>query len=46
MAARHAVACVWLMGLHRTTGSGPPMAGHIAYRMEQIRRCLATEERR
>jgi Ser/Thr protein kinase RdoA (MazF antagonist) len=46
MAARHAVACVWLMGLHRTTGSGPPMAEHIAYRMEQIRRCLATEERR
>jgi Ser/Thr protein kinase RdoA (MazF antagonist) len=46
MAARHAVACVWLAGLHRTTGSGPPLDEHIAYRMEQIRGCLAAAERR
>jgi Ser/Thr protein kinase RdoA (MazF antagonist) len=41
MAARHAAACVWLLGLHRTAGRGPPLAEHIAYRMEQIRHCLA-----
>jgi Ser/Thr protein kinase RdoA (MazF antagonist) len=41
MAARHAAACVWLLGLHRTTGSGPPLAEHVAYRMDQIRDCLA-----
>jgi hypothetical protein len=36
MAARHANACVWLVGLHRTTGTGPPFAEHIAYRMDAI----------
>jgi Ser/Thr protein kinase RdoA (MazF antagonist) len=41
MAARHAEVCVWLFGLHRTTGAGPPIAEHVAYRMEAIRRCLA-----
>jgi Ser/Thr protein kinase RdoA (MazF antagonist) len=41
MAARHAHACVWLVGLHRTTGTGPPFAEHISYRMDAIRRCLA-----
>jgi Ser/Thr protein kinase RdoA (MazF antagonist) len=41
MAARHAEVCVWLFGLHRTTGAGPPIAEHVAYRMDAIRRCLA-----
>lgn len=41
MAARHAEVCVWLFGLHRTTGTGPPIAGHVAYRMDAIRQCLA-----
>ena len=41
MAARHAEVCVWLFGLHLTTGAGPPIAEHVAYRMDAIRRCLA-----
>jgi Ser/Thr protein kinase RdoA (MazF antagonist) len=41
MAARHAEVCVWLFGLHRTTGAGPSIPGHVAYRMDAIRRCLA-----
>lgn len=41
MAARHAEVCVWLFGLHRTTGTGPPIAEHVAYRMDAIRSCLA-----
>jgi Ser/Thr protein kinase RdoA (MazF antagonist) len=41
MAARHAEVCVWLFGLHRTTGAGPPIAEHVAYRMDAIRSCLA-----
>jgi Ser/Thr protein kinase RdoA (MazF antagonist) len=41
MAARHAVACAWVAGVARTTGTGPPVAEHIAIRMAQIRHCLA-----
>ena len=41
MAARHAGVCVWLFGLHRTAGTGPPIAEHVAYRMDAIRSCLA-----
>jgi Ser/Thr protein kinase RdoA (MazF antagonist) len=41
MAARHAEVCVWLFGVHRTTGAGPPIAEHVAYRMDAIRHCLA-----
>lgn len=41
MAARHAVSCAWVVGIHRTNDSGPPIAEHIAYRMERIRHCLA-----
>jgi Ser/Thr protein kinase RdoA (MazF antagonist) len=41
MAARHADVCVWLFGLHRTMGAGPPIAEHVAYRMDAIRSCLA-----
>jgi Ser/Thr protein kinase RdoA (MazF antagonist) len=40
MAARHAEVCLWLFGLHRTTGTGPPIAEHVAYRMDAIRHCL------
>jgi Ser/Thr protein kinase RdoA (MazF antagonist) len=41
MAARHAEVCVWLLGLHRTKGAGPPIAEHVAYRMDAIRNSLA-----
>jgi Ser/Thr protein kinase RdoA (MazF antagonist) len=41
MAARHAKACAWVAGIERTSGTGPPVAEHIAYRMDQIRHCLA-----
>jgi Ser/Thr protein kinase RdoA (MazF antagonist) len=41
MAARHATVIAWVVGIHRTNGSGPPVAEHVAYRMRQIRDCLA-----
>jgi Ser/Thr protein kinase RdoA (MazF antagonist) len=41
MAARHASACLWVVGIERTHGTGPPVAEHIAYRMEAARHCLA-----
>jgi Ser/Thr protein kinase RdoA (MazF antagonist) len=40
MAARHAQCCAWVAGIERTLGAGPPVAGHIAYRMCEIRRHL------
>jgi Ser/Thr protein kinase RdoA (MazF antagonist) len=41
MAARHASTCLWVAGIERTHGTGPPVAEHIAYRMDAIRHCLA-----
>ena len=41
MAARHATTCLWVAGIERTHGTGPPVAEHIAYRMDAIRHCLA-----
>jgi Ser/Thr protein kinase RdoA (MazF antagonist) len=41
MAARHMSACLWVIGIERTHGTGPPVAEHIAYRMEAARHCLA-----
>jgi Ser/Thr protein kinase RdoA (MazF antagonist) len=41
MAARHASACLWVVGIARTHGTGPPVAEHIAYRMDAARHCLA-----
>jgi Ser/Thr protein kinase RdoA (MazF antagonist) len=41
MAARHVSACLWVIGIERTHGTGPPVAKHIAYRMEAARKCLA-----
>jgi Ser/Thr protein kinase RdoA (MazF antagonist) len=41
MAARHASACLWVAGIERTHGTGPPVAEHIAYRMDAARHCLA-----
>jgi Ser/Thr protein kinase RdoA (MazF antagonist) len=42
MAARHASTCLWVAGIERTHGTGPPVVEHIAYRMDAIRHCLAT----
>jgi Ser/Thr protein kinase RdoA (MazF antagonist) len=41
MAARHAASCAWVAGIERTSGTGPPVAEHIAMRMDRIRHCLA-----
>jgi Ser/Thr protein kinase RdoA (MazF antagonist) len=41
MAARHAASCAWLFEIHRTTGDGPPIDRHLAYRFDEMRRCLA-----
>jgi Ser/Thr protein kinase RdoA (MazF antagonist) len=41
MAARHMSACLWVVGIERTQGSGPPVAEHIAARMDAARQCLA-----
>jgi Ser/Thr protein kinase RdoA (MazF antagonist) len=45
MAARHAAACAWVAGIQRTSGAGPPVAEHIAVRMDLIRHCLALGDR-
>jgi Ser/Thr protein kinase RdoA (MazF antagonist) len=44
MAARHAEVCVWLLGVHRATGTGPPVAEHLAYRMDAMRHCLTLRD--
>lgn len=42
MAARHAAACAWVIGLHRNREPGaPPLETHLAIRMQAIRMCLA-----
>ncbi len=42
MAARHAAQCLWAAGLVHSTGSAEvDTAEHIAYRMWEVRRCLA-----
>jgi Ser/Thr protein kinase RdoA (MazF antagonist) len=42
MAARHAAQCLWAAGLADSNGSPEvDTADHIAYRMKEIRRCLA-----
>ncbi len=42
MAARHAGHCLWAAGLVHSNGSrGLDTAEHIAYRMREVRRCLA-----
>jgi hypothetical protein len=41
MAARHVSACLWVIGIARTHGTGPPVAEHIAYRIDAARHCLA-----
>jgi Ser/Thr protein kinase RdoA (MazF antagonist) len=43
MAARHASACLWVAGIERTHGTGPPVAEHIAYRMDAARHCLTLD---
>jgi Ser/Thr protein kinase RdoA (MazF antagonist) len=41
MAARHAVACAWVVGVQGTSEAAPPAAEHIAIRMDLIRDRLA-----
>ncbi|WP_026930789.1 phosphotransferase enzyme family protein [Glycomyces tenuis] len=42
MAARHAAHCLWASGLAHSNGSAElDTADHIAYRMREVRRCLA-----
>jgi Ser/Thr protein kinase RdoA (MazF antagonist) len=41
MAARHAAACAWVLGVQGTSEAAPPAAEHIAIRMELIRERLA-----
>jgi Ser/Thr protein kinase RdoA (MazF antagonist) len=42
MAARHAAQCLWAAGLAHSNGSAEvDTADHIAYRMWEVRRCLA-----
>ncbi|WP_168801440.1 phosphotransferase enzyme family protein [Glycomyces buryatensis] len=42
MAARHAAQCLWAAGLVHSNGSADvDTADHIAYRMWEVRRCLA-----
>jgi Ser/Thr protein kinase RdoA (MazF antagonist) len=44
MAARHAAQCLWAAGLVHSNGSAEvDTAEHIAYRMWEVRRCLAME---
>jgi Ser/Thr protein kinase RdoA (MazF antagonist) len=47
MAARHAAQCLWAAGLVHSNGSDElDTAEHIAYRMWEIRRCLAMRDDR
>ncbi|MDA1360114.1 phosphotransferase [Glycomyces luteolus] len=44
MAARHAAQCLWAAGLVHSNGSTElDTAEHIAYRMREVRRCLAMD---
>lgn len=40
MAARHVAAFAWVVGIHRTTGGGPPLDRHLAARMAMLRDCV------
>jgi Ser/Thr protein kinase RdoA (MazF antagonist) len=40
MAARHVVACAWVVGVQGMSADAPPVAEHVAIRVEQIRHCL------
>ncbi|MDN3242764.1 phosphotransferase enzyme family protein [Glycomyces tritici] len=47
MAARHAAQCLWAAGLAHSNGSAEvDTADHIAYRMWEVRRCLAMRDDR
>lgn len=47
MAARHAAQCLWAAGLPHSNGSEAlDTAEHLAYRMWEIRRCLAMRDTR
>jgi Ser/Thr protein kinase RdoA (MazF antagonist) len=47
MAARHAAQCLWAAGLAHSNGSeAVDTAEHLAYRMWEIRRCLAMRDDR
>ncbi|WP_199042977.1 phosphotransferase enzyme family protein [Glycomyces salinus] len=46
MAARHASQCLWAAGLARRPGTQElDTTSHIAYRMDEVRRCLALGRR-